>query len=279
MEVGEVRIAEDRDYSELKRMCTCHDGWKQEYQKNGITVWTKMTEVSEFKMVKVHSTLKDVSANTLYDVLHDPGYRKSWDSSMVESYDICCLNPNNDIGYYSFKPPKPLKARDFVTLRSWLDMMNEKIIINHSVNHESVPVKKNCVRGISYMTGYYIQASGNPEQPGCVLSYVTQCDPKGKLPVWCVNKVAQYVAPKVMNKIHKAAKGYPKWKAKHNPQWKPWLYPEQMTLPRLQLNQILSIEDQKNAKVIDETNAQEAEEKEEVDGEDSSSLGSTADAE
>jgi hypothetical protein len=84
-----------------------------------------------------------------------------------------------------------------------------------------------------------------------------------------------------MKQIHKAAKGYPKWKAKHNPQWKPWLYPEQITLPRLQMTQILSIDAQMNAKVIDETDVQEdKEEKEEVINgqEDSSSLGSAADA-
>ena len=81
-----------------------------------------------------------------------------------------------------------------------------------------------------------------------------------------------------MKQIHKAAKGYPKWKGKHNPQWKPWLYPEQMTLPRLQLTQILSINDQMNAKVIDETDAQEDKE-EVINGqEDSSSMGSAADA-
>ena len=57
MEVGEVRIAEDRDFSELKRMCTCHEGWKQEYAKNGITVWTKITDVSDFKMIKVRQYL------------------------------------------------------------------------------------------------------------------------------------------------------------------------------------------------------------------------------
>ena len=53
MQVGDVRIAEDADFQKVKDMCQCHDDWKQEYNKNGITVWTKSNDVSDFKLVKV----------------------------------------------------------------------------------------------------------------------------------------------------------------------------------------------------------------------------------
>ena len=61
MQVGEVRIAEDADFSRIKEMCTCHDGWKQEYgpknkdSKNNTTAWTKANDVSDFKLIKVYS--------------------------------------------------------------------------------------------------------------------------------------------------------------------------------------------------------------------------------
>ena len=54
---------------------------------------------------QIRSILDDVSAETLYDVLHDPDYRKTWDHSMLEGYEICAINPNNDIGYYASKIP------------------------------------------------------------------------------------------------------------------------------------------------------------------------------
>lgn len=34
-----------------------------------------------------------------------------------------------------------------------------------------------------------------------------------------------------MRKIYKACLKYPEWKRKHNPHLKPWMYPEQNTLP------------------------------------------------
>ena len=56
---------------------------------------------------------------------------------MIEGYEICYLSPCSDIGYYSLKSPKPLKNRDFVTQRCWLDYGDgkDKIDFTHSVNH------------------------------------------------------------------------------------------------------------------------------------------------
>lgn len=41
----------------------------------------------------------------MYDVLHDGEYRKDWDPTMSESYDIARLSDNADVGYYSCKDP------------------------------------------------------------------------------------------------------------------------------------------------------------------------------
>lgn len=45
--------------------------------------------------------ISDVSAATMYDVLHDNVYRKTWDPAMLESFEIARLAPNADVGYYS----------------------------------------------------------------------------------------------------------------------------------------------------------------------------------
>lgn len=95
---------------------------------------------------------------------------------MIESLEIGLLNVNNDVGYYaskfikeriSFSPtsaitmhnkpshyfslvqcPPPLKPRDFVLQRSWLDTgpNGEQMLISRSVPHKDYPPKKGYVR-------------------------------------------------------------------------------------------------------------------------------------
>ncbi|XP_035681930.1 START domain-containing protein 10-like [Branchiostoma floridae] len=229
--LGEVRIADDKDFLDFKQACLNHgDGWEQKYNKHGTVVYAKLQEASSVKLLKVSVTFKKVCAATLYDVLHDPEYRKMWDPNMIDAYEICQLNPNNDVGYYSWKCSPPLKNRDFVTLRSWLETGTEYMIINHSVNHQKVPPKKGFVRGISLLSGYLIRPLTSDS---CHFTYLTQMDPRGSLPKWVVNKATQFYAPRMMQKIHKAAMKYPAWKSQHKPAWKPWLYPEQITVPRV----------------------------------------------
>jgi len=255
MRVGEVRVAEDADFQLLKTLIDCHDGWRLDYNnKPLIMVWTKPTEETNFKMIKVKALFKDVKATVLYDVLHDPAYRRVWDTYMIESYDIGCLNPNNDIGYYAAKSPPPLKSRDFVLQRSWLDTGNEYIILNHSVYHESVPVKQEYIRAISYLTGFLVRPSGT----GCEMGYVTQCDPKGSLPTWLVNKMTQILMPKVVKRIQKACLGYEEWKKLNNPNHKPWINPEQLTLPKINLSQCLTEDRYKSNDFLDSYSIEES---------------------
>lgn len=54
-------------------------------------------------MVKMKTVFGDIDSTVLYDVLHDPEYRKEWDAHMLSSFDIGYLNPNNDVGYYASK--------------------------------------------------------------------------------------------------------------------------------------------------------------------------------
>ena len=39
-------------------------------------VWTRPAENSSFRMIRLQTIFNDINADTLYDVLHDPVYRK-----------------------------------------------------------------------------------------------------------------------------------------------------------------------------------------------------------
>ncbi|XP_023276449.1 START domain-containing protein 10-like [Seriola lalandi dorsalis] len=223
-----VQVPDDSDFSSFKEQCLSADGWTSCYSKGGVTVWCREEESRTVQKLKMRIVCKDVPAETLYDVLHDTSYRRKWDTNMIDTYDIGRLTVNADVGYYSWKCPSPLKNRDFVTMRSWLPLGNDFLIINYSVKHPQHPPKKDYVRAVSLLTGYLIQSNG----ANCsTLYYLTQVDPRGSLPKWVVNRVSQFVAPKAMRKIYKASLKYPDWKKKHNPTLKPWMFPEQNTLP------------------------------------------------
>ncbi|CAM9447768.1 START domain-containing protein 10-like [Lethenteron reissneri] len=231
-----VQVPDDSAFISFRAQCDSDSGWLQCYSRSGVTVWCQPpAEGQSVQKLKMRLVCKDVQADTMCDVLHDAAYRHKWDANVIQTHDIGRLTANADVGYYAWKCPKPLKNRDFVTLRSWLPLENDYLIINHSVKHPKFPPKKDFVRAVSILTGYLVRSHGNN---GCTLIYLTQLDPKGSLPKWVVNRASQMLAPKAMKRIHKACVKYPAWKRRHEPQHKPWLYPEQSNLPSVRLAEL-----------------------------------------
>uniref|UniRef100_A0A3Q3IG83 START domain-containing protein n=1 Tax=Monopterus albus TaxID=43700 RepID=A0A3Q3IG83_MONAL len=185
---------------------------------------------------------KEVPAETMYDVLHDIEYRRKWDTNVIETFDIGKLTVNADVDYL-------------------LIYRKDYIIMNYSVKHAKYPPKKDMVRAVSLQTGYMIQSQGPSH---CTLMYMAQVDPRGSLPKWVVNKSSHFLAPRAMKKIHKACLKYSEWKQRHNPGFKPWLYPEQATLPSIPLSE-LSIQRAESLENIDESSLTEAQEREDSD--------------
>jgi len=230
MDVNEVRVSTDKDFEHFHSLVNNDDGWTNSYNKHNLIVKTRWTDESRIKLIKVSYPMENVTLETLYDALHDPEYRKVWDKDMANSYDICKLNDNNVIGWYAAKMPPPLKFRDWCLLRTWKKTDKEFMIFNHSVEHNAVPVRKNYVRSISYLTGYYgKKLDKNTTQ----MIFLTQTDPKGKLPKWFVNFLSTSMTPRIMKKLYKTTLGYEKWHKKSGAAHKPWLEPEHNKLPLL----------------------------------------------
>ncbi|NXT17744.1 STA10 protein, partial [Syrrhaptes paradoxus] len=79
----------------------------------------------------------------------------------------------------------------------------------------------------------------------------------GSLPKWVVNKSSQLLAPKAMRRMYKACLKYPEWKQRHEPGFKPWLFPEQSRLPALPLAE-LALQHADSLENIDESALPEA---------------------
>jgi len=211
----------DSEFDCFRDACLNSDCWHMIVQEPDLQVFFQPSNQSSINIFKVIALFPDVDAWTLYDVLQDSEYRKVWDEYMLDSFCIEHLNENNDIGYYAVKLPAPLTDRDFVNQRSWrVRGDSEFIIMNRSVNHPAVPERNGFVRAHSVVTGYLIQTYGS----GCVISYLSQSDPKGLIPSSLVNKATKTIAPKIVKQVHNAARGYNQWKStcSVNPIDKPW---------------------------------------------------------
>jgi len=198
--------------------------WRTAYHSHDgkITVWDQKSDTSAVNIVKLVARLPELEALTLYDVLHDPDYRKEWDDNMVEGYLIEQLDANNDVGYYSAKSPVALVSpRDFVNERSWRvkDEGKEYVIMNHSVVHPKMPETKKFVRANSIKTGYLVRPHS---EGGCVLTYITQTDVRGWIPTSLMNTLTTKFAPKLIERLERVGKGYHAWKSEHNPNSFPW---------------------------------------------------------
>ncbi|KAL3308959.1 hypothetical protein Ciccas_012504 [Cichlidogyrus casuarinus] len=78
---------------------------------------------------------------------------------------------------------------------------------------------------------------------------------QGKIPHVIINWGTKNLIPKVLQKLRNAAAGYVAWKAQHDPNYKPWLYPDQQkqsNVPLLQQEDILTSPDYAQ-ETIDET--------------------------
>ena len=87
-------------------------------------------------------------------------------------------------------------------------------------------------------TGFCI--TPNTSGTGCDVGYVTHSNPKGRLPSWVMNKLSASIAPKFVKWLHKASVAYPAWKKKNDPDMKWWIHPEQISSPKINVEEDVS---------------------------------------
>jgi len=219
----EPKIATDEEFDKFIKAAENSEGFEQKYDKNGIQIWSKESKDSRINLVKMRTIFEDIQPEVVYDVLHDPDYRKVWDDHMIEGYEIEKLDKNNDVGYYSARFPTGISNRDFCNERSWRVRDGEWVIMNHTVKHPKMPERRGFVRANSILTGYYLKYFNPEQKKGTILVYLTQTDLNGWIPAWLINKATTTLAPSISERLRVVCREYPEWKKKNNPETKPWL--------------------------------------------------------
>jgi hypothetical protein len=221
VESGNARykVASLRVFRHFRDFVTNNDGWKEKFASDTVKVWTKKSAAdmpgAGLNLVKVNASFPKVEPETMYNALHDAQFRKSWDEKMKEGFNIVNLDTRNDIGYYCAKFPFPMSDRDFLNQRFWMEFDNgEFIIMNRSVRHSSCPEKKDIVRGVSIITGYYLRPL---KGGGTELLYITHSDIKGSIPHMILNSGTQRMCPGAMEKLAETSSNYVEWAKKNHP--------------------------------------------------------------
>lgn len=208
-----------RVFQHFRQYVTNHEGWKEKFSGDVVTVWTKHSDPNGpgagLNIVKVRALFPKVEPGTMYDALHDAKFRRSWDDKMVEGSNLIRLDARNDIGYYSAKFPFPLSDRDFLNQRFWMEFDNgEFIIMNRSVKHRDCPEKKDFIRAVSMITGYYLRPL---DGGGTELLYITHSDIKGSVPHVLLNSATQKMTPSAMDRLRQNGENYAQWAKENHP--------------------------------------------------------------
>jgi hypothetical protein len=213
------KLATDEDFIQFEELVYNNQDWSNIHTSSTMNLTVHRKQSVPTDIFKVRCEMPDVEPETLYNVLHDHNYRKTWDKNMIEGIVIDLLNPSNEIGYYSAKFPTPVSNRDFVNQRAWVVKGDRWIIINWSVKHKDYPEKSDYVRAVSILSGYHIEKR---DGGGLVFTYITQSDIKGWIPVWITNKLIGKFVPNTAHTLHRVAIEYPEWKKDNHPDWMPW---------------------------------------------------------
>lgn len=208
------------DFRRFRATCTSDDNWTVHVTTKNLTVSSRPPPpgTGNLNVIRVRREMPRVPPRVLFDNLHDAEYRKTWDDNMLSGYNICQLNPHNDVGYYGCKFPWPLANRDFCNMRSWMEFTNgEYIIFNHSEPHPDCPTKKGFTRAKSILSGFYVMPLPGSDGTGSLLVYLTHTDVCGSIPHAIINFTMQKGAPSIMDKLEGCAEKYIEYSRKSYP--------------------------------------------------------------
>jgi hypothetical protein len=158
--------------------------WNLKKDKDAIRIYTRDTENSSFKSVKVTCTIPG-TLSQLTALLLDAGAHERWVYNTKASYLVKQINQNQQIYYSEIALPWPLANREVVVFMKIVqDPVSRILQVNIDNVENQIPVKSGTVRvRASSVTWKVTPLKGNLLS----IEYFGQVDPGGSVPAWIAN--------------------------------------------------------------------------------------------
>lgn len=158
--------------------------WELKKNEEGIKVYTKSSEDSRWKSIKVTCELEG-SLSELTALLLDARAHPQWVYNTKKSYVVKQISPSQQIYYSEIDLPWPLTDRDVVVEMTLYQDPSTKILqVNADAVESDIPVKKGMVR-VAHSSVAWKVTTVSPGKMS--VEYIAQADPGGNVPAWVVN--------------------------------------------------------------------------------------------
>ena len=180
----------------MKSLITCllllpnfmpgHDyaGWTVKKEKDGITVYSRHSELSKFNDIRVSMDLPG-TVEQLSTVLMDVEKYPDWVYATKSCEMIKKVNDNEVIYYSEIQTPWPAANRDFYAdVKATLHPESHTLIVESAGMKDFKPEKKDLVR-VPFSKGHWMITTTSANH--IHLDYILQLDPGGSTPAWVLN--------------------------------------------------------------------------------------------
>jgi hypothetical protein len=175
----------DSCIAQLFELISSRDGWTELSPEDGVQRSHRSLPDGR-QIVRGIGTI-NFSPQEIKDFILDLGNKKSWDSMLEESFQVCDFGNELRVNYEHFTAPWPVSHRDFVYAGKVIQRDDGLLLAAKSVDM-GVPERDGIVRGEVITSGFYLKRIGERQTE---VTYLTCADMKGMLPGFVVDMIGQ----------------------------------------------------------------------------------------
>ena len=163
---------------------SAQQGWELSKDKNDIKVYTRKTDSSDFKSVKVEAVFTG-SCEKLAGILMGVDKNIKWVYNTKSLHLIQRFNANELIYYAETSLPWPMRNRDqAIRINLFPDSINHALKITTVGEPKAIPVTKGIVRVPYFLGVWQVKEIANKK---ISIEYYLNVDPGGSIPAWISN--------------------------------------------------------------------------------------------